>query len=218
MKKDNLQIGEIYHVFNKSIAGYKIFNSESHFYRMKELMKYYNKKNVEYKYSRYIELINQGKNIQINQVNESDKLVSLIAYCIMPTHLHLILKQLAENGITIFMRKILDSYSRYFNIRHNRKGPLWISRFKSVLVSDDEQLLHLTRYLHLNPTTAGLVKKPEDWKESSYNEYLGKINNDQKICKFDDVLRIESKPYQKFVNSQRSYQRELSIIKKIVID
>jgi putative transposase len=79
----------------------------------------------------------------------------------MPTHIHLVLRQLKDGGISKFMSNILNSYSRYFNIKHNRKGPLWEGRFRKVLVGSDEQLLHLTRYVHLNPVTACLVDKPK---------------------------------------------------------
>ncbi len=78
----------------------------------------------------------------------------------MPTHIHLILKQLKEDGISAYMSKILNSYTCYFNRRTKRKGPLWESRFKRVEVTSDEQLLHLTRYIHLNPVTAHIVEEP----------------------------------------------------------
>ena len=70
------------------------------------------------------------------------------------------------------MRRLLNSYTRYFNEKIKRKGPLWEGRFKKVLVNSDEQLLHLTRYVHLNPVSAGIVEKPEDWPCSSYREYI----------------------------------------------
>lgn len=218
MRKDKLTTGEIYHVLNKSIAGYEIFNDASHFLRIKELLRYYNRKNIEFKFSRYAELLCQGKDIAVREATESEKLVTIIAYCIMPTHIHLILKQLCDNGISTFMRKISDSYTRYFNVLHNRKGPLWVGRFKNVLVESDKQLLHLTRYVHLNPVSAGLIDKPKEWQDSSYNEYLGTTTKNANLSNFQNLLEIEPKAYKKFVNSRRSYQRELSIIKKIVID
>jgi putative transposase len=102
----------------------------------------------------------------------------------MPTHFHAILKQLSSDGISIMMRKILDSYSRYFNIKNKRKGPLWESRFNRIVLKSDDELLHLTRYIHLNPVTAYLVEKPEDWPFSSYNEYIGNIKKEEGICNF----------------------------------
>jgi putative transposase len=147
-----------------------------------------------------------------------EKLVEIIAYCIMPTHLHLVLKQLEDNGISIFMNRILNSYSHYFNIKHERKGPLWEGRFKHILVEKDEYLLHLTRYIHLNPVTAYLVNKPEEWFASSYGEYLQDVKKDDKICKYSEILEIEPKSYREFIEDRISYQRELAKIKHLVMD
>ena len=136
----------------------------------------------------------------------------------MPTHFHLVLKQLQNNGISNYLRKILESYSTYFNTIHKRKGPLWEGKFKNVLIKTDEQLLHLTRYIHLNPTTAGIAKKPEKWKFSSYKEYLSKINNSSVICDYDGILEIKPKLYSKFVNDQILYQKELAKIKNLLFE
>jgi len=135
----------------------------------------------------------------------------------MPTHVHLILKQLTSDGISDFIGKVLNSYSKYFNTKHKRKGPLWEERFKNILVITDEQLLHLTRYLHLNPATALIVEKPEDWPYSSYCEYLG-IGQGIGLCKYQDILNINPKSYRKFVNDRISYQRELAKIKALITD
>ena len=91
-------------------------------------------------------------------------------------------------------------------------------RFKSVLVSKDEQLLHLTRYIHLNPTSAGLVKYPEKWSFSSYNEYINNTETQGKICKFDNLFSISPKEYKKFVSDRKLYQKEISRIKKLLIE
>ena len=138
----------------------------------------------------------------------------------MPTHVHFILKQNSDHGISVYMNKLLNSYTRYFNTLHGRKGPLWEARFKSVLVSDDEQLLHLTRYIHLNPTSADLVKNSEDWSFSSYGEFINKdlYKIKDRLCDFNDLIDMNSKQYEKFVNDQKSYQRKLSLIKNILID
>lgn len=148
----------------------------------------------------------------------SDNLVNIIAYCLMPTHLHLILKQTQENGISRFMNKILNSYSHYLNIKTKRRGPLWESRFKSILVEDENQLLHLTRYIHLNPVTAYLAKTPQDWDFSSYADYLGLSTINNKLCNFSDILDIKPLNYRDFVESRIEYQRELAKIKNLLLD
>lgn len=136
----------------------------------------------------------------------------------MPTHIHLILQQLKNYGISRFMNLILKSYSKHFNIKHKRKGPLWEGRFKNVLVETNEQFLHLTRYIHLNPVTDYLVNKPEDWKFSSYREYIGLVDKDERICDFSDYLDMDIPSYQGFVNDRIVYQRELAQIKHLILE
>lgn len=153
-----------------------------------------------------------------NGIKSEPKIVEIIAYCIMPNHIHLLLEQIEENGISKYMNNILNSYSRYFNTKYERKGPLWESRFKNVMVLTDEQLIHLTRYIHLNPVTASLVNKPEDWQFSSYKEYIGKIETDKFICKFDDYIDVSPSIYADFVENNIDYQKELAMIKNAIFD
>jgi putative transposase len=209
----NIVTGEIYHIYTKSIAEYVIFNKDADFLRIKELIKYYNTEKRAICFSKYKE-----RNMQQSKekLQDREKLVQIICYCPMPTHLHLGLKQLKDNGISEFMMRVLDSYTRYFNIKHNRKGPLWESKFKRVLVENDEQLLHLTRYIHLNPVTAYIVNNPADWKWSSYGEYISNTNDG--ICKFGDIIDIKPESYKTFVEDRISYQRQLAKIKSLILD
>jgi putative transposase len=155
----------------------------------------------------------QGKILEELE-NTSKKSVDMISYCLMPTHLHLLLRQNVDDGITNFMKRILDSYTKNFNKIHKRNGPLWASRFKDVLVNSDGQLLHLTRYIHLNPNSAGLVKKPEEWRYSSYNDYISKKSN---IIN-PEIIEMTPAKYREFVEDRKDYQKQLSIIKSILID
>lgn len=136
----------------------------------------------------------------------------------MPPHIHLILRQCKDKGISTFMSQISNSYARYFNMRHKRKGPLWEKEFRNVLISSDEQLLHLTRYIHLNPSTVGLVDKPQDWRASSYKEYLGEAKEEEIICDFESIIDLSPVSYKKFVEGRVSYQRELRKIKTFLLE
>ncbi|OGD65470.1 hypothetical protein A3F08_00270 [Candidatus Berkelbacteria bacterium RIFCSPHIGHO2_12_FULL_36_9] len=150
------------------------------------------------------------------KLNETNNIVEIISYCVMPTHLHLVLKQLIDGGISEYMKRVCDSYSKYFNLKYKRKGPLWEGRFKSVLVDDDKQLLHLTRYVHLNPISAGLVDDPMDWMASSYKEYINASRTE--ICNFNDLINISPNRYRRFVNERISYQRVIAHIKHIILE
>jgi putative transposase len=136
----------------------------------------------------------------------------------MPTHIHLILKQAQDGGIEKFVGLISNSYSKYFNIRHARKGPLWEGRFKNILIENDEQLLHLTRHIHLNPATAFLVNDPGDWKYSSYNEHVETTASDKRLCNFSNILKIDPVLYKKFTLDQIDYQRQLAKIKRLTLE
>ncbi|KKR28395.1 MAG: hypothetical protein UT61_C0051G0007 [Candidatus Woesebacteria bacterium GW2011_GWA1_39_8] len=220
MRKDLLVNGEIYHVFVRSIADFIIFNNNDEFNRITQLIKYYQSDNP-LRLSDFLDLKivqKEGFNNSLSFITkDKDKLVQIIAFCFMPTHIHLLLKQLTKNGISDYMRKILDGYTRYFNTIHKRKGPLWEGKFRNVLVKTDEQLIHLTRYIHLNPVSAALANKPEDWEYSSYAEYLSE-DQCNSMCLFSNIIDIQPSSYRKFVNDQISYQRDLAIIKHQTID
>lgn len=133
-------------------------------------------------------IIQRGNNQQEIFLNEQDywhylKLlleakkqfgVIVYGYVLMPNHSHLILEIPNENPISKIIHFVAASYALYFNKRYNRVGHLFQGRFKSILVEKDAYLLELSRYLHLNPIKAGLAKRPEDYKWSSYPIYLGK--------------------------------------------
>lgn len=217
-RKIPLATGEIYHIFSRSIAEYNIFNSSEEYLAFEQRLQYYQFK-TDAKFSDFIALKmtqNLGfENLFKTYSGNCEKLIQIIAYCIMPTHIHLVLKQLKDEGISNAVGNLFNSYTKVFNTKHKRKGPLWEAKFNNVLVESDEQLLHLTRYIHLNPVTAYLVKKPEEWKYSSYNEY---VTGNLKLTDFENILDIIPRQYRNFVNDRISYQRELAKIKSILLD
>ncbi|MBI5873351.1 MAG: transposase [Candidatus Omnitrophica bacterium] len=203
----------IYHIFTRSIAGFKIFNSDNDYERMCRLLFFYAFKKTPCKFSLFSDSANSDKKIC------GDKLIGLLAYCLMPTHLHLLVEQFETDGISRYVNLVLKSYSAYFNIKFKRRGPLWEGRFKNVLVDTDEKFLHLTRYIHLNPVTASLVEKPHDWKFSSYKEYIREDNSMRSItCDFFKYFDMEPESYIKFVEDRINYQRELEYIKHLIIE
>lgn len=208
-RKVPLVQGKVYHIYNRSIAGFKIFRFDNNYQRMMDTISYYNTESPLCKFS-------DKPNTPKPGLGVGSKLVRIVAYCLMPTHFHLILQHLKEGSISQFINLVLKSYSKFFNVKHNRKGPLWEGPFKNVLVETDEQLFHLTRYIHLNPPTDFLVDNPRDWKFSSYGEYLGFVDNGKRLCDFADLLNIEPVDYEQFVLDRVGYQRELSLIKHLI--
>jgi len=216
MRKEPLVQDNYYHIFNRSIAQFRIFDNAKVLDRFVQMLNLYRFTDFDYRYSEFSKLTRINQEVVIEKLKKSgEKYIEIIAYCLMPTHFHLILKQIIRSGIRDYMAKVLNSYSRYFNLLHGRKGPLWEGHFRNVLIKTDEQILHLTRYIHLNPVSAGLVSKPEDWRYSSYSGFINRAND--KIC-LQSVLDVTPQRYLKFVNDQIGYQKELSIIKSILID
>jgi putative transposase len=131
----------------------------------------------------------------------------------MPTHFHLTLKQDKDNGIRTYIQKVSNSFSHYINTRNDSKGPIFEGNFKTVRVETNEQMLHLSRYIHLNPVSSNLVARPEDYEYSSYKMYLG-ITKSQYI---DPSLILDNfsspEKYKEFVDNQVDYQRSLEKIK-----
>jgi REP element-mobilizing transposase RayT len=122
----------------------------------------------------------------------------LYAYCLMPNHFHLLLETRLPN-ISKIMQYINSSYTTYYNIRHHRCGHLFQGRFKSLVVDRDNYFLEVSRYIHLNPVRAGIVKDPMAYNWSSFNEYLGNkhkyIDNDQ----VRQYIRMDRHQYRNFV-------------------
>lgn len=219
IRKEPLLNDYYYHIYSRSIAGYKIFNDVIDFERFYNLLNLYRFSNFEQKLSDYVRssLENQLETL-IFLKQENKIFIEIIAYCLMPTHIHLLARQVVNDGVTKFMSRTLNAYSKYFNTRHGRSGPLWSSRFKNVLVQNDEQLLHLTRYIHLNPTSAGLVNDPVEWKYSSYSNYIDPNNHTDFLSNREELLEINHKQYKKFVLDQKSFQRDHAIIKALTLE
>ncbi len=222
-RKNPLSTGNVYHILNKSIAGYKIFTSYKDYSRMTQMWQFFAVEDKELpRFARFLEIAGiQNKSFEelfFDRTKDSGKAVQIIAYCIMPTHFHLILKQLKDDGISTFVGNFSNSYTRYFNTKYKRRGRLWEDKFKNILIESNEQLLHLTRYIHLNPVTAGLVDDAEKWKYSSYSEYLKSNEFESHVCEFEDILYINPSEYMKFVKDQKDYQKELARIKKVALE
>ena len=134
----------------------------------------------------------------------------------MPDHYHLLVKILKERIFSKYINDVENSFTRFFNIKFERKGPLWQTDFRAVRIKSNEQLLHVSRYVHINPTTSFLVKKPEDWKLSSYRDF---INDDKVLSEYINEISIRSgKEYKKFIDDQIDYQRKLKQIRRLTLD
>jgi putative transposase len=105
-------------------------------------------------------------NVTYQKLNDS---VEVLAYCLMPNHFHLLLYQIDKVGMSKLMHGIMTSYSRYFNNKYGRSGPLFESRYKASRISSEAYLLHISRYIHLNPS---------DWMDYPYSSLRTYFYND----------------------------------------
>lgn len=177
----------IYHVYNRGVEKRIIFMDERDYKTFLYFLKQYllspdnpKRNTTNYKGRTFVRRSFYGR-------------IELLAYCLMDNHFHIILKQEGEGDMSEFMKCLATSYSIYFNGRHRRVGGLFQGRYKAILVNDDNYLLHLSRYLHLNPLEGRDYKGPSFarliyYDFSSYQEYLGLRNSDW--VKKDLILNI----------------------------
>lgn len=104
----------------------------------------------------------------------------ILAYCLMNTHSHLLMKE-GEEPIERSLKRITVSYAYYYNKKYDRVGHVFQDRFRSEVVEDDNYLIAATRYIHNNPVKAGLVKSAIDYTWSSYNDYINSENASNRI-------------------------------------
>jgi REP element-mobilizing transposase RayT len=100
----------------------------------------------------------------------------LHAFCLMPNHFHMIIEQKAETSVSKLILKICTSYARYLNEKYGRVGHVFQDKFKAILIESNEQLMWSSAYIHMNPVKDGLVRKPGEYKWSSYGHYLSEKN------------------------------------------
>ncbi len=215
----SLVTGNYYHIFNRGITSQQTFIKPLHYSRFISVLDYYRPLNRPLRFSQFIQLshIKQAEKLLFQDV--SDFHVTLISYCLMPNHFHLLVKQTFDDGVSKYLSLISNSYSRYFNTVNRRIGPLFQGKFKSVHVENQEQLIHLSRYIHLNPYSAGLVNSFEDLKKYPYSSFIEYINMPQTCNPHDVISLFKSKDdYMKFVLNNADYQRQLQTIKHLLLD
>jgi len=160
--------GEYYHIFSRTILNIPEFKDYSNAKRLYLAFLISNST----KSSGAFELLRKNKDVSLNEIlkitEDGKKLVDILCYVIMSDHYHLLLREREENGITNFILKCNTSIAKYINIKNERRGPLFESRFKSKHIDSNEYLLHLSLYIHLNPLDF-LVGK--GWREHSLKNW-----------------------------------------------
>lgn len=173
---------EFYHLYNRGVEKRKTFLCSADYERFEALLYLANQSGpVDLKY--------QGRSfVEMGEVRAGEPLVEVVAYCLMPNHFHLLVREGAEGGIARFMQKLTTGYTMYFNKRNGRSGALFEGTYKARHVSDDRYFRYLISYIHLNPVKLFDSKWKENgiknqvgaeqylvcYEHSSYLDYMGK--------------------------------------------
>jgi len=146
-RKDQIfwQPGSYYHIYNRGAHGRSIFREETNYHYALQKIKIY------------------CREFQLG----------VIAYCLMPNHYHLLIRQDGEWTAGLLPQRVFNSYSKAYNKMYAHSGTLFESRYHSRSVQDEPYLLHLCRYIHANPARDRLVERPEYWPYSNYLEWIG---------------------------------------------
>jgi putative transposase len=127
--------------------------------------------------------------------------LSMIAYCLTPNHYHFLLRPEEDGCLSSFIQRLFNSYTQAFNKQQGRSGTLFEGRAKSILVNTDEYVLHLCRYVHLNPLKAKLVTHLSEWPYSNYLEWTGQRNGVLIDQAFAQEYFPNARDYEAFVMS-----------------
>lgn len=201
----------LYHTFNRGVEKRVIFSSERDYERFIQTLYYYQFSGPKPRFSIYTRFKNKN-------FDHNPKIVEIVCYCLMPNHFHLLLKQIKDGGIQEFLQKAINSYTKYYNTKYKRVGHLFQGVFKAVLIETDLQLIHLSRYIHLNPFVSNLVENLEYYPYSSYRHFVGSFND--RLSEAEIVLgQFKSNDdYKEFVIGHSDYARELEQLKHSLID
>ena len=145
--------------------------------------------------------------------------VRILAFALMTNHYHLLVWQETDEGIHRFLFKAMNSFAKYINTKRKRVGPLFQGNFQAVRITSDEQLLHVSRYIHLNPVVAGMMTLDslETYPWTSYPQYIGKGSGWVDRTQILDMIGSKEK-YISFVRDYVSDPQYISNIHDVALD
>ena len=209
-----------YHLYQRGADKRPIFKDKRDYSRMYAVLKYYLQISPPMKFSKYLSCSKERNKIILKKTDKIITHLEIICFALMPNHFHLLVKQTKDNGISKYMKNISDSYTKYFNQKYKRNGALFQGPFKTVYIESDEQLWHLSRYIHLNPLTSFVVKnfqRLSEYEWSSLPQYIGKNDG---FCKTDIILASypSREKYCSFLENRAEYQQQLETIKHLCLE
>lgn len=171
-----------YHVYNRGVNREKIFIDEVDYKVFLSYLKLYLLSREELKEEleisspdNLLDSINKDSLIRLMRTNNYYQRIELLCYCLLPNHYHLLIRQKNKRDLEFFMRSIGTKYTNYFNTKYQRVGSLFQGVYRAVYVKNEVQLLHLSRYIHLNPQE--LIKNNSDLLSYPWSSYPVYIKN-----------------------------------------
>ena len=146
--RESFALDEWYHCYSRGVDKRTVFEDESDFKRFEHLLYLCNSMTPVHRSA----FTNKISDSQLYQTPRGEALVVIGAYCLMPNHFHLLMREVREGGLSEFMRKIGIAYAMYFNVKRERVGNLFVKPFRSKHVSADDYFKRVAQYIHLNPT------------------------------------------------------------------
>lgn len=144
---------QYYHVFNRGVDHRNIFNDRVDFWRFYLSLYFFNDQsfvNLGGK-STFASLRDENSIKDFLKFQKPKKpFVEIISFILLPNHFHMLVRQIADNGVSDFLHRVSMGFSHYFNKRYERTGCLFESKFKAILLTREAHLFHLPRYIHLN--------------------------------------------------------------------
>ncbi|MBI4022501.1 MAG: transposase [Candidatus Andersenbacteria bacterium] len=200
MKRPTFANGEIYHVYNRGVEKREVFMENKDYFRFIHDLYEFNDtrpapaSNTRFSIDRPSQLnaadIQQSLEVGHPKFGTRKLLVHLLAFCLMPNHYHLLVRQINEGGVSKFMQKIGTGYTNYFNEKNKRVGPLFQGKFKAVHIATEAHFIHIPHYIHLNPldliepawrdsilkNSPRAMKYLQAYRWSSFPDYIGERN------------------------------------------
>jgi len=168
--------GEYYHLCNRGLDGRLIASTDREYARLLFLIVFLQSTRAYSHPSREVsDFIKTGKFLDVaeEQLIASERTVSLVCFCIMKNHFHLLVREEIDDGISWYLQRIENAYTRYFNLSHERRGHLFQGPFRAVHIETNDQLLYTSAYIHRNPRE---IKKWKDrehlYQWSSLSDYI----------------------------------------------
>jgi len=200
-----------YHIYNRGVEKRLIFlDSQDYGVFLSYLKEYLLPKDEEELFRRLADpqtsYHDRDKILKALRLNNFNDEITLLAYCLMPNHLHLFIKQKSANGIDRFMQSLSTRYTGYFNRKYKRVGALYQDTYKAVGVVTEPQFIYLSKYIH-KQALASPGRTLQGWERqpSSYEEYLGQrktewVHPEEVLAYFSKAN--PAKDYQAFVEEQ----------------